>query len=221
MIWEWLQNLSSQVDTLVVLANCWASLTRVFMGVFLAAILGISFGLLRSSLPPRIKSNKLICFLLDSPKFPPPIAWIPFVIYWVGIGEVSAYAIVFIGAFSPIFTSAYEGAESVPEIIRDTARSLEIRGVRFLAEIIFFAALPVIFTGVRIGISMAWMAIIASEMIAGQSGLGYSIQLNRLNLQFDLMVIDMILIGTIGFILAKGATFLERKAIPWHGSKIY
>ena len=218
---DWLLFMVNRIDFFLILANCWASLRRVFVGVLLAMVLGILFGLLRSGLPNRIKSSKLVCFLIDAPKFPPPIAWIPFVILWFGIGELPAYIIVGIGAFSPIFTNTYEGAESVSCIIHDTAHSLEIRGLRLLTQVIFFAALPVIFTGIRIGIGMAWMAIIASEMIAGQSGLGYSIQMNRINLQFDLMVIDMILIGVIGFMLSKCATYLERKIIPWHERKIY
>jgi NitT/TauT family transport system permease protein len=221
MMPDWLLHMSNQMDSLLILANCWASLRRVIIGVLLAVVLGVSCGLLRSSLPSRIKSNRLVCFLLDAPKFPPPIAWIPFVILWFGIGEFSAYIIVGIGAFSPIFTNTYEGAESVSHIIRDTAHSLEIKGVRFLIRIVLFAALPAIFTGIRIGISMAWMAIIASEMIAGQSGLGYSIQINRINMQFDLMVVDMVLIGVIGFMLSKCATYLEREIMPWHERKIY
>jgi ABC-type nitrate/sulfonate/bicarbonate transport system permease component len=221
MPWNWLLNLTNRIDFLLILANCWASLQRIFVGVAFAVVVGISLGLVRSSLPAGIKSNKIICFLFDAPKFPPPIAWIPFVLLWFGIGEISAYVIVGIGAFAPIFTNTYEGAESIPSIIRDTAHSLEVRGLGFLIRIVFFASLPAIFTGIRTGIGMAWMAIIASEMIAGQSGLGYSIQLNRLNLQFDLMVIDMILIGTIGFILSKCAIYLERIIIPWHERRLF
>jgi ABC-type nitrate/sulfonate/bicarbonate transport system permease component len=163
----------------------------------------------------------MVRFLFDAPKFPPPIAWIPFVILAFGIGELSAYVIVFIGAFSPIFTNTYEGSESVPQIIRDTGHSLEVKGIKFLLLIIFPSALPQIFTGIRNGISMGWMAIIAGEMISGQSGLGYSIQLNRCNLQYDLMVLDMVLIACIGFLLYTGTAYAERKILDWHERKIY
>ncbi len=196
--------------------NCAYSVIRVLIGVCAAVVLGITIGLLRSVLPAGLKRNGLIKFCFEAPKFPPPIAWIPFVILFFGIGEFSAYTIVFIGAFSPIFTNSYDGAESVSIIIRNTARSLEIRGVKFLWQIVFQAALPQIFTGIRVGISMGWMSVIAAEMISGQSGLGYSIQLNRLNLQYDLVTLDMILIGVIGFLLFEGSNMLEKKTIPWH-----
>jgi len=185
-------------------------------GVTLAVILGIACGLGRSLLPVGIRSNKLIKFLLEAPKFPPPIAWIPFVILFFGIGEFSAYVIVFIGAFPPIFTSAYEGAESVPMVLRNCAYSMEIRGVRYLWQIIFRAALPQIFTGIRVGVSMGWMSVIAAEMISGQSGLGYSIQLNRLNMQYGLMTVDIVSIGIIGFLLFEGTVLLQKKILPWH-----
>jgi ABC-type nitrate/sulfonate/bicarbonate transport system permease component len=197
--------------------NCAYSVKRVLMGVMAAVIIGITAGLLRSALPRNFKNNRVLRFLFEAPKFPPPIAWIPFVILFFGIGEISAYTIVFIGAFSPIFTNTYDGAESVSRITQNTARSMEIYGIRYLFYIIFQASLPQILTGVRIGISMGWMSVIAAEMISGQSGLGYSIQLNRLNLQYDLMVVDMLLIGFIGFLLFEGAVLFEKKIIPWRG----
>ncbi|UCG38403.1 MAG: ABC transporter permease subunit [bacterium] len=180
-----------------------------------AVLLGIAFGMLRSGLPQALKGNRLIKFLFEAPKFPPPIAWIPFVILLIGVGEFSAYTIVFIGAFSPVFTSAYEGAESVPVAIRRTARSMEITGLSYLWRISLPASLPQIFTGVRVGLSMGWMSVIAAEMISGQSGLGYSIQLNRLNMQYGMMTVDMFLIGLIGFALFESAVLLQRKLLPW------
>jgi ABC-type nitrate/sulfonate/bicarbonate transport system permease component len=204
------------IDLPVAALNCLFSVKRVVAGVCMALLLGIPLGLGRSLLPPWLKSNALIRFLFEAPKFPPPIAWIPFVILFFGIGEISAYVIVFIGAFSPIFTSTYEGAESVPMVIRNCARSMEIRGVRYLWHIIFRSALPQIFTGIRVGVSMGWMSVIAAEMISGQSGLGYSIQLNRLNMQYDLMTVDIVLIGIIGFLLFETVLLVQKKIIPWH-----
>ena len=206
----------ANLDFTAIAANSLYSISRVMAGLCMALVLGVGLGLLRSSLPLALKRNRLLKFLFEAPKFPPPIAWIPFVILWFGIGEFSAWAIVFIGGFSPIFTSTYEGAESVPLAWRNCARSLEIRGIRYLWQIIFRAALPQIFTGIRVGVSMGWMAVIAAEMISGQSGLGYSIQLNRLNMQYDLMTADMVKIGGIGFLLHEAIILLQKRILPWH-----
>ena len=196
--------------------DCFFSLSRVFIGLALATFIGVSLGLARSLLPRVFKRNWLLKFLFEAPKFPPPIAWIPFVILIFGIGEISAYIIVFLGAFPPIFINAFEGAESVCFVIRDFARSLGLRGWRYLWRVILPAASPQIFTGIRTGISMGWMSVIAAEMISGQSGLGYAIQLNRLNMRYDLMVVDMLFIGLIGFFLFEATVFLEKNIIPWH-----
>ena len=195
--------------------NCLWSTSRVTIGVLIAIFLGISLGLLRSNLPIKIKRNKLVKFVFEAPTCPPPIAWIPFVILVFGISETSAYAIVFIGAIAPILTSTYEGIESIPQITRNVARSLEITNWKLQLQILIPAALPQIFTGIRTGITVGWMAVIAAEMIAGQAGLGYSIQLNRINMQYDLMLVDMIMIGTIGFFLKQLALKLQRIAMPY------
>lgn len=204
------------LDIWWVVANCIASLRHVLIGISIAIPAGILCGLLRSSLPARVKRNLLVRFLCEAPKFPPPIAWIPFVILLFGIGEAAAAAIVFVGAFSPVFTSTYEGAESVSPLMRDTAMSFEVRGIGYLFRIIFMAALPDIFTGAKIGLSMGWMSVVAAEMISGQSGLGYAIQADRMNLRYDLVLLDIILIGLIGFMLAEAAARLERLLLPWH-----
>jgi ABC-type nitrate/sulfonate/bicarbonate transport system permease component len=199
-----------------IVVNSLFSLERVLVGVSLAATVGTLMGVLRSALPQTIKRNLLLRFLLEAPKFPPPIAWIPFVILAFGIGESSAIAIVFIGAFAPVFTAAYDGAESIPLVWRQTAASLQLSTPKFLYSVVFKGSLPQIFVGLRTGVSVGWMAVVAAEMISGQSGLGYSIQLNRQNLQYDLMCIDMLMIGLIGFLLFEIIVFLERTFIPWH-----
>lgn len=195
--------------------NCIQSLVRVSLGVALALIIGVALGLFRSALPNKIKQNSLLRFVLEAPKFPPPIAWIPFVILFSGIGIISSILIVFIGAFSPIFTATFDGAESLPQIFKDTANSFELNGKKFLKKVLFPWTLPFIITGLRSGLSMGWMSVIAAELVSGQSGLGYSIQLHRLNLQYEFMIIDMVLIGAIGFFLAEFVKWIERLLIPW------
>jgi ABC-type nitrate/sulfonate/bicarbonate transport system permease component len=207
---------SAYYDFVGIAVNSLFSLERVLIGVILAATVGIVMGVLRSALPQNIKRNLLLRFLLEAPKFPPPIAWIPFVILAFGIGEFSAISIVFIGAFAPIFTAAYDGAESIPLVWRQTAASLQLSTRKFLYAVVFKGSLPQIFVGLRSGVSVGWMAVVAAEMISGQSGLGYSIQLNRQNLQYDLMCIDMLMIGLIGFLLFELIIRLEKICIPWH-----
>jgi ABC-type nitrate/sulfonate/bicarbonate transport system permease component len=82
------------------------------------------------------------------------------------------------------------------------------------------AVAPQLLTGMRAGLSMGWMSVIAAEMVCGQSGLGYSIQLYRQNLQYDLMTMDMVAIGAIGFFLHESMVRLDKRLMPWHHRRL-
>ena len=198
-----------------ILINSWASFSRVLIGGTLAVILGVALGFLRYLLPTFLKKNLLINIILDAPKFPPPIAWIPFVVVFLGIGDMSSLVIVVIGVLPSIFTQVYDGLNSIKPEILQTARSMQLTKKSMLKFILFPAILPQLMTGIRIGFSMGWMSIIAAEMISGQSGLGYSIQINRVNLQYNNMIYDMTAIGLIGYLMVTALQFLERRVIRW------
>lgn len=203
-----LRNLSSQEMYLDIAA----SLLRISIGFLIASAVGISLGLILAY-DKRLKEIKMYIDLLRPI---PPIAWIPIAIVIFGLGNSSAYFIVFLGAFFPIFTNTYFGAISIPKIYKNVALSFQIGKVRYFTKILLFFALPYIFTGLKIGIGMAWMSVIAAELIGAQSGLGYFIQLNRLLLQTDNIIAGMILIGLIGYLLQKLIDFTEKKLIVWN-----
>lgn len=191
------------------------SLRRVFIGSGYAIIIGVILGLGRSCLPKPIKYNFLFKFIFDFIKFPPPIAWIPLVVLYFGIGEKSAYVIVFIGAFSPVFTNTYEGAESMPNVLKTTSYNFGVKRFRYIYKVLFPYTLPYVFTGIRSGLSMGWMSVIAAEMVSGQSGLGYKIQLLRLNLDYQKIFIYILFIGILGYFLFQIVGILERLILPW------
>jgi ABC-type nitrate/sulfonate/bicarbonate transport system permease component len=189
-----------------------SSLQRVLIGFSVAAIIGVGLGLLCASINNlRYVINPIVEILRPIP----PIAWIPLAIILLGLGDISAYFIVFLGAFFPIFTNTFFGAASLPEKYKNISKSLELSKISYLKNILFKYSLPNIFTGLRIGIGMAWMSVIAAEMIGAQSGLGYFIQMNRLTLGIDKVIIGMLTIGLIGFILYKLINILEKISIPW------
>lgn len=191
--------------------HIFASLQRVLVGFLLATITGVSLGIL-------IGHNKYLHglkFYIELLRPIPPIAWIPIAIMIFGLGDRSAYFIVFLGALFPIFTNTYFGVISLPIIYRNVALSFELSKFTYITRVVFFYSLPYIFTGLKIGIGMAWMSVIAAELIGSQSGLGYFIQLNRLLLQTDNVIIGMILIGIMGYLLNKLIDFVEKIVIRW------
>jgi len=188
------------------------SIKRVIVGFLLAAVAAIPLAILCGY---NRRFGNFVKPFVEFLRPIPPIAWIPIAILLFGLGDRSSYFIVFLGAFFPIFTNAYFGAVSLPVVYKNISESFEIRKSTFVSRILFYFALPSICTGLKIGIGMAWMSVIAAELIGAQSGLGYFIQLNRLLLRTDNVVLGMILIGLIGYVLTKSLEVLGEWATPW------
>lgn len=194
-----------------IMLDVFTSIQRVLVGFICASILGVSMGMIIG----YYNKFKFLKIYIDLLRPIPPIAWIPIAILIFGLGNLSAYFIVFMGAFFPIFTNTYFGTVSFPSIYKNISLSFEIKRVKFFSKILFPYCLPYIFTGLKIGMGMAWMSVIAAELIGAQSGLGYFIQINRLLLQTGNILIGMILIGLIGFMLQKMIEYLESRIIRW------
>lgn len=143
------------------------------------------------------------------------IAWSPFAILMFGIGNMSSVFIVFLGGFFPIFISTVQGIESFPEILKNISSTYRLKGVTFFRRVIFPYTLPYIFTGMKIGIGMCWMCLIAAELISAQNGLGYFIQINRLLLRSENILLGMLIIATIGFLLNRALDAARFLLMPW------
>lgn len=191
--------------------DIFASISRVAIGISIASIIGVSLGLLFS----YYKSLSFITFYIELLKPIPPIAWIPIAIIIFGLGDISSYFIVFLGSFFPIFSSTYFGAKSIPKIYKNCALSFELTSKTYILKVLFPYSLPFIMNGIKIGIGMGWMSVIAAELIGAQSGLGYFIQMSRLLLQTDKVIVGMLIIGIIGYSLQKSIEYLESKILCW------
>ena len=188
------------------------SLQRVFIGFSLASFFGVAVGLILGNYK---KVGEYILPLLEMLRPIPPIAWIPIAILLFGLGNTSAYFIIFLGVFFPIFSNTYFGASNMPRVYKNASASFELSRFVYFREVLFKFSLPYIFAGLKIGIGMAWICVIAAEMIGAQSGLGYFIQINRLYLRTDYMAVGMILIGLIGYFLNLSISALEKRIIKW------
>ncbi len=200
----------------ILFEDCLASLKRVFIGFCLAAVLGIATGL-ATGLFVRLRLGLLPLIELLRPI--PPIAWIPIAITFFGIGDSSSCFVIFIGAFYPIFTNTLLGVREVPALYIDAAKMLGASKARIYQQVIVPCALPSIFAGLRVGLGFAWACVVAAEMIAAHSGLGYEIQLNRQLLQLDRVVAGMAVIGFIGVTMGLIMECLEQKLLPWRKIK--
>lgn len=190
------------------------SLRRVATGYSLALVLGVPTGLalgwhpaLASAVNPVIQMARPIS----------PLAWIPLAILWFGVSETAPCFLIFLGAFFPIVVASMNGVKSVPSMYLHAARNFGLSTPRLLARVVFPAALPQILVGLRIALGIAWLVVVAAEMIAIDSGLGYLIIDSRnAGKRYDLVVAGMLLIGVIGFALDTLARRLETlRALRW------
>jgi len=175
------------------------SLRRVGLGFGAAAVLGIPIGLTLGWYPA---ANQVVNPVLQMLRPISPIAWIPLAIILFGVGETTPVFLIFLAAFFPVVVACISSVSSVPAIYRRAGRNFGLTPVQLLRNVVFPAALPQIITGLRIALGIAWVVVVAAEMIAVDSGLGYLvIDARNSGKRYDLVVAAMLLIGLIGLAL--------------------
>lgn len=190
------------------------SLRRVFVGYGLAAALGIPIGLTLGWYP---SAAGVVNPVIQMARPISPLAWIPLSIVWFGVGDAAAMYLIFLGAFFPIVVASINGVRNVPSMYRRAGRNFGLGPSGLLAKVVFPAAVPQIIIGLRIALGIAWLVVVAAEMIAVDSGLGYLVIDSRNSgKRYDLVVAAMLMIGTIGLILDLLFRRLETiKSVRW------
>jgi NitT/TauT family transport system permease protein len=191
-----------------------ASLFRVTWGFLLAAVLAIPLGLLigwYSRL--EMAFNPIIQILRPIS----PLAWIPIAILWFGVGDLAAIFLIFLGSFLPLLLTAIDAAHSVPAVYVNAGRNFGLGPVRLIYEVFYPAVVPQLIVGLRITLGIAWLVVVAAEMIAVSSGLGFLIvDARNAGNRYDLVVAGMVMIGLIGLLLDIGMRSLEKvKSFRW------
>jgi len=190
------------------------SLQRVACGYLTAAALGIPLGLLLGWYPvAAFVVNPTIQMLRPIS----PIAWIPVSIVWFGVGNLAAIYLIFLASFFPIVVASMNSARNVPSMYRRAGRNFGLSPAKLIAKVVFPASLPQIVVGLRIALGIAWLVVVAAEMIAIDSGLGYLIIDSRNSgKRYDLVVAAMILIGLTGLSLDTIFRRVEKlKSVRW------
>jgi NitT/TauT family transport system permease protein len=182
-----------------------ASLFRVATGYLLAMAVGIPAGLLMGWFAPaRAAFNPAIQVLRPIS----PIAWIPVAILWFGVSDLAPIFLIFLASLFPITTAAMAAVQNIQLNHIRAARNFGIRGLELFRKVVFPAALPQILTGLRLALGVAWLVVVAAEMIAVNSGLGYLIiDARNAGKRYDLVVAGMAMIGLIGL----GLDYLVRR----------
>ena len=191
-----------------------ASLFRVTWGFMLAALTAIPFGLAvgwyrrsEMALNPLIQIFRPIS----------PLAWIPISILWFGVGDVAAIFLIFLASFLPLTLTAINAVESIPAVYINAGRNFGLSTPALVYRVLYPAVVPQIIIGLRITLGIAWLVVVAAEMIAVNSGLGFLIvDARNSGNRYDLVVAGMIMIGVIGLMLDTGMRSLEKiRSLRW------
>jgi nitrate/nitrite transport system permease protein len=182
-----------------------ASLQRVALGYSLAAIAGIALGTLVGQSRRAMRGLDPIFQVLRTV---PPLAWLPLALAAFRDGQPSAIFVIFITSIWPIIINTAVGIRNIPQDYRNVSAVLRLNGFEFFAKIMIPSAAPYIFTGLRIGIGLSWLAIVAAEMLIGGVGIGFFIWDAWNSSHISEIILALVYVGVIGFLLDRVVAFV-------------
>lgn len=193
-----------------------SSMYRFAVGYISAVLIAILLGLILGRLPKVFQYVNPAVQLLRPIS---PMAWMPFIVLWFGIGDIPAIVIIFIAAFFPVLLSTVSAVGGIDPIYLKVSKNFGIKQPHIMWKVIFPAAFPQIANGIHLALGTAWVFLVAGEMVGAQSGLGYLIIDSRNNLRADLLFADIIVIGLIGLILDTLLKAAEKQILKaWGGA---
>ncbi|MDZ5451137.1 MULTISPECIES: ABC transporter permease subunit [Labrys] len=191
-----------------------ASLGRVVGAFLLALVTAVPIGILmgvnrfvRGLFDPIIEFYRPL----------PPLAYLPLIIIWLGIGEFPKVFLIYLAIFAPMAIAARAGVRSVSTEQVHAAYAMGGTRGQVISQVILKAALPEIFTGMRIGIGVGWTTLVAAEMVAANRGLGFMVLNAAENLESDTVIMGIFIIGIFAFAFDLLIRYLEKALIPWKG----
>ena len=190
------------------------SLYRIFTAFFLACVTAIPIGI-------GMGVSRVMSGIFDPPvefyRPLPPLAYLPLVIIWFGIGEFPKIFLIYLAMFAPIAISARAGVRSASIESINAAYSMGASSLQVVWHVVLKSALPEIFTGMRIGIGVGWTTLVAGEMVAATRGLGFMVLNAAEFLASDVVIMGIIVIGLFAFAFDRLMRYLERVFVPWKG----
>lgn len=191
------------------------SFSRVVKGYLVSAAFGIILGSVMGM-------SKTVTYILQPTvtviRQIPIIAWIPLIILWCGIGEASKVVIIVLAAFFPIMVNTMSGISGTPKGYIEVARLYKLDPWQTFVKVYLPHALPNILVGLKLGLGVSWMAVVAAELIASLSGIGYRMSNARSLMNSDVVIVCMIVIGIVGIIMDKLLGLIFSLITPWEKS---
>jgi sulfonate transport system permease protein len=199
-----------------IIANLQISCWRISLGLAVGGLAGLAFGTL---LGLSRAVDQMFGPLFKALAQVPSLGWVPILILIFGLDEMLKIIIIAKACFVPIVLATSEGIRNVPRPYREVAQVLRLRRRSVLTKLLIPAALPMVFGGIRLALSHAWIALIVVEMLAAAEGVGYMMVWGRTLFQIDIVIVGMLIIGAIGLLMDAGLTRIERGMRRWEPTR--
>jgi ABC-type nitrate/sulfonate/bicarbonate transport system permease component len=203
---------SSIISKVPMIVHVGVSIRRIVVALAVAVLFGVPFGValgwyktFRALFKPVFEIIRPI----------PPIAWVPLITLWFGTGENSRMMIIFIGVLMPIVVNSYSGVDMIPPLNIDVGKVFGATSIDMMFDIVLPSSLNAIFAGIRTAVGTGWMVLLAAEMLAARSGIGFLIMQGSNANDLELAIVGMFMIGVLGALFSYGFDFLERWLCPW------
>jgi taurine transport system permease protein len=187
----------------------------VLMGFAAAVSIGVPLGL-AMGWSRRVEAFVNPIFLTIRPV--PPLAWIPLAIVWLGLGDGAKVLVIWFAAFVPAVINSYTGVRAIEPHLLEASRMLGIRGWTFVGEVMLPAALPHIFTGLRLSLQASWTTLVAGELIGAALGLGHVLNASAQDIFPAMILVGMAFVGLTGGVMTWVLAKLEARAAPWRNA---
>lgn len=189
-----------------------ATCVRVLLGFALGALVGTALGVItgRSKL-----AHALLDPLLQALRSIPSLAWVPLFLLWLGIQELSKVTLIAVGVFFPVYLNLMSGIQAIDPRLLEVARVFEYRGPRLARRVLLPAALPAYLTGLRSGLGLGWMFVVASELMGASRGLGYLMVDGQTTSRPELIMAALLLFAAFGQASDQALEHLGRRLQPW------
>lgn len=208
--------LTEMIQNGILFTHIGASMYRFAAGYISSVIIAVLLGLVLGRISKVFQYINPAVQLLRPIS---PMAWMPFIVLWFGIGDIPAIVIIFIAAFFPVLLSTVSAVGGIDPIYLKVSENFGIRQPQIMWKVIFPAAFPQIANGIHLALGTAWVFLVAGEMVGAQSGLGYLVIDARNNLRADILFADIIVIGLIGLFLDTLLKAAEKQILKaWGGA---
>lgn len=212
-VWQaFLETLLTGYQGHTLLHHLGSSFYRIVIGVGFALVTAVPLGLLMGV---SSKIRAIFDPLIEFYRPLPPLAYYTLLVLWLGIDNESKITLLFLAAFPPLCVSATQAVKGVDPVLIRAARTLGANGVQVFLQVVLPGSLPGIFTGLRISVGVTFSVLVAAEMVAATSGIGWMVLDAGKFLRSDVIFVGIILMGVTGLLLDKAVRLLEKLATPW------